>query len=180
MVQILDAPVPQMVDQLVEVFQHFDIAVPEQVIDVPKVPQDRIAQRTAPRNSCRNSWWKCRRSRRPLAFQFSPYSKTSDLATEVFEVVSQDRVRAPPRQGGMGAAPVSQIPEKIADQDEVAAQVVDVPVTMQDKSQQSVPIVLKLCPRGLVTPVVPQRQVRTVQTVQHPRDSTVQFLGYGC
>ena len=37
---------------------------------------------------------------------------------------------------------MTQIPEQIVDQDEVAAQVVDVPVTMQDTFQQSVPIVL--------------------------------------
>ena len=31
MVQILDAPVPQVVDQLVEVLKHFEIEVSEQV-----------------------------------------------------------------------------------------------------------------------------------------------------
>ena len=37
MVQILDAPVPLMVDQLVDVTKHIDISVPEQVIEVPKI-----------------------------------------------------------------------------------------------------------------------------------------------
>ena len=46
MVQILDAPVPQMVDQLVDVLKLFDNSVPEQVIDVPKISQDAIPQRT--------------------------------------------------------------------------------------------------------------------------------------
>ena len=36
-----------MVDQLVEVFRLLDIAVPVQVMDVPRISQDRIPQRTA-------------------------------------------------------------------------------------------------------------------------------------
>ena len=42
----LDAPVPQMVDQLVDVLKLFDNSVPEQVIDVPKISQDAIPPRT--------------------------------------------------------------------------------------------------------------------------------------
>ena len=42
----LDAPVPQTVDQLVDVLKLFDNSVPEQVIDVPKISQDAIPQRT--------------------------------------------------------------------------------------------------------------------------------------
>ena len=49
MVQILDAPVPQMVNLLVEVFRLLDTEVPEQVIDVPKISQDRIQQRLVDR-----------------------------------------------------------------------------------------------------------------------------------
>ena len=46
MVQILDAPVPQTVDQLVEVLRPVDTMVPEQLIDVPKITsQDAIPQR---------------------------------------------------------------------------------------------------------------------------------------
>ena len=37
MVQIFDAPVPQVVDQLMDVLTRFDIPVPEQVIEVPKI-----------------------------------------------------------------------------------------------------------------------------------------------
>ena len=37
MVQILDAPVPQTVDQLVDAFRHIDIPLPEQVMEVPKL-----------------------------------------------------------------------------------------------------------------------------------------------
>ena len=37
LVQILDVPVPQTVDQLVEVLRPFDTPVPEQVIELPKI-----------------------------------------------------------------------------------------------------------------------------------------------
>ena len=36
-VQILDLPVPQMVDQLVASLLHLDMPIPEQVIEVPKI-----------------------------------------------------------------------------------------------------------------------------------------------
>ena len=41
----LDAPVPQMVDQLVDVLKLLDTAIPEQVFEVPKIPQDSIPHR---------------------------------------------------------------------------------------------------------------------------------------
>ena len=46
MVQILDVPVPQMVDHLVDVLKFLDTAIPEHVIAVPKIPQDSIPHRT--------------------------------------------------------------------------------------------------------------------------------------
>ena len=45
-VQILDAPVPQKVEQLVDFFKDFDVEVPAQVIEVPKISQDIIPQRS--------------------------------------------------------------------------------------------------------------------------------------
>ena len=46
MVQILDAPVPQMVEHLVDVLKIFDRGLAEQVIEVPKVTlQDVVPQR---------------------------------------------------------------------------------------------------------------------------------------
>ena len=45
-VQILDAPVPQKVEQLVDFFKDLDIEVPAQVIEVPKISQDIIPQRS--------------------------------------------------------------------------------------------------------------------------------------
>ena len=45
-VQILDAPVPQVVEQLVDFFKDLDIEVPAQVIEVPKISQDIIPQRS--------------------------------------------------------------------------------------------------------------------------------------
>ena len=42
MVQILDIPVPQMVEQLADIMRFFDtLVVPEQVIEVPKIPAFR-------------------------------------------------------------------------------------------------------------------------------------------
>ena len=45
-VQILDAPVPQKVEQLVDFFKDLDIKVPALVIEVPKISQDIIPQRS--------------------------------------------------------------------------------------------------------------------------------------
>ena len=48
MVQILDSPVPQMVEELLEVFRLLDTQVPvEQAIAVPKISLDRIPQHSA-------------------------------------------------------------------------------------------------------------------------------------
>ena len=51
MVQILDTPVPQMVEQLPDVVRFFDtlLPVPEQVIEVPKILLDYVPARTAVR-----------------------------------------------------------------------------------------------------------------------------------
>ena len=43
--QILDAPLPQKVEQLLEVLRRLDIEVPAQVIEVPKISQDSIRER---------------------------------------------------------------------------------------------------------------------------------------
>ena len=45
-VQILDAPVPQKVEQLADFFKGLDSHVPVQVIEVPKISQDIIPQRS--------------------------------------------------------------------------------------------------------------------------------------
>ena len=45
-VQILDAPVPKKVEQLVDFFKDLDSHVPLQVIEVPKISQDIIPQRS--------------------------------------------------------------------------------------------------------------------------------------
>ena len=64
MVQILDAPVPQTVEQLQDVLQFFDrlSTVPEPVIEVPKISTERPKARFCVLRSWQNSWWKCRRS----------------------------------------------------------------------------------------------------------------------
>ena len=49
-IQILDVPVPQLGDQVVELLQKIEVpALVEQVIGVPKISQDRIPQRSAVR-----------------------------------------------------------------------------------------------------------------------------------
>ena len=57
----LDAPVPQMVDQLVDVLKLLDTAIPEQVIAVPKIPLDAtvLFERLSPPRRWRSRWWKC-------------------------------------------------------------------------------------------------------------------------
>ena len=49
-VQILDAPVPQMENQLLEVFRLWETTLAEQVVDVPMISQDRIQQRLVDRD----------------------------------------------------------------------------------------------------------------------------------
>ena len=45
-VPLLDVPVPQMVDQLVDVLKFFDKSFAEQVVEVPKIPlQDGVPHR---------------------------------------------------------------------------------------------------------------------------------------
>ena len=49
-VQILDAPMPQMVDTVLEFFRALDLPVGEQVIAVPKISTDRVSQRLVERH----------------------------------------------------------------------------------------------------------------------------------
>ena len=53
MVQILDIPAPQMVEQLPDVLRFFDtlLPVPEQVIEVPKILLDDVPVRTSVRDT---------------------------------------------------------------------------------------------------------------------------------
>ena len=53
-VQILVAPVPQMGNQLLEVFRLLDTALPEQVIDVSKISQDSVEEEQADSSSENN------------------------------------------------------------------------------------------------------------------------------
>ena len=49
-VHVLDALVPQMGNQLLEVFRHLDSALSEQVIDVPKISHYSVQQRLVDRD----------------------------------------------------------------------------------------------------------------------------------
>ena len=56
-VPVLDAPVPQMVDHLVDVLKIFDRGLTEQVIEVPKVTlQDVVPERAVRPCQSRSSW----------------------------------------------------------------------------------------------------------------------------
>ena len=62
MVQILDAPVPQSVDQLVDAIKHFDISVPELVIEVPKILCPARPSRAVLAATWWSGWLECCRS----------------------------------------------------------------------------------------------------------------------
>ena len=92
-VQILDVPVPQMGNQVVEVLQPLDTATPEQVIEVPKLSQDRIPQCSAVRRPQKeNSWCKCPRSCPSLLCSSRLPSRSSTIQFQVVEVLVDGEV----------------------------------------------------------------------------------------
>ena len=111
-VQILDVPVPQMENQLVDFMQRLEILTPEQVIDVPEIPLDRILQRFVLVRRKLNSWLTCRLScliplcslglpSRPLTFQFLALV----VLMEVFKVLLQQIVDIPAVRTRAGGGP---------------------------------------------------------------------------
>ena len=78
MVQILDAPVPQVgvlgVDQLVEALQHLDLLIPELVIEVPKIS-----------SPCRH----CRRKRLPVQQMAEQLVEEPEFVSSVFAIHRQ-------------------------------------------------------------------------------------------
>ena len=87
-VQILDARVPQDENQLLEAFRHLGLHIPEQVVEVPKIPHVVVVAGAGfPWCRRRNSWWKCRNSYR-LPFCSSSRSLT---LLEVLKIFSLDR-----------------------------------------------------------------------------------------
>ena len=182
MVQILDVLVPQVVDQLVGVLELSHAAIPEQVIEVPKI-------------LCPS---------RPLRVALAATQMAEELV-EVLVLASvvlahgrvatgaewcqvaapwwdrDPRRDSPPAQGGMqvlGAAFTFTIQEQIVDN------AVDVPVIMQLRFQQFcefnilVPGI-QFIVRVLDISVLPQRQVRTVPNCAGDReDFTGAVLGW--
>ena len=141
-------------------------AVEEQVIDVPKI------SRTSPRSawssrslrSLWNSWWKCR-----CGIRFFWHMAVMTLAfvgpgsTAMGRFTGGCRALATSAQGGIQILG--------------SGATVDVPVHMHDKFQQSLPIDSEVpqfyfFDRVLDSPVMLQRQVRTVLTAQKTGDST--------
>ena len=89
-VQILNAPVPQGGNQLVEAFRHLDLHSPSRL---PKCPRSRlhavvVAGAGFPWCRRRNSWWKCRNSCR---LPFSSSSRSLTLL-DVLKGFSLDRI----------------------------------------------------------------------------------------
>ena len=94
MVQILDAPVPQTVEQLPDVLRFFDrlTAVPEQVIEVPKILPEEVPMRAVLRDPqlaeqlvevptiVSYSWLQLR------------LEQNDDIPVEAFKIFAQDRV----------------------------------------------------------------------------------------
>ena len=102
MVQILDIPVLQVPDQLVEVWRHLDFHIPEQVIEVPKISASSCYSWCSLRRRRQNSWWKCPRSCPYLLFSSALLSTLLPFLFpvvevvvygEVFKVFSQDRIQ---------------------------------------------------------------------------------------
>ena len=88
MVQILDDPVPLMVGQLVEVFRFLDVLVPEQVIEVPKIPQDRIPKRSVDRRRPQKAGQLVE-----LPTVLSPSLLRQQSAKQVVDIPAQDRIQ---------------------------------------------------------------------------------------
>ena len=154
---------PQGVDQLVEVFRLVDTAVPVQVVDVPKIPQDRIPQRSAPRSlqqaeqlvhvpvpkmlevSRGRDSWRCMVRDRCEGEGVSTGGSWAHGTPS-----GPRRWDSPPAQGCiLGSAAVPKIQEQIVETTG------DVPVTMLHKFQQSVPQIHSF-DRVLAIPVLPQ------------------------
>ena len=100
MVQILDVPVAQMGEQLVDVLQFFDALIPvaEQIIEVPKI----IIERIPPRTSVREPQLAEQLVEVPTIVSFSSLQRVMEQAfqlrrvvgdTQIFKVFSEDRVQ---------------------------------------------------------------------------------------
>ena len=176
-VPLLDAPVPQVVDQLVEVLRPLDTVVPEQVIEAPKITlHDAILQRAVLlRRLWRNSWWKCRRSCLSLSA-----SSRVQMATLGGSSLGQrgstggewapltpsgppHRV-TPPGQGGMEILAAATVADVV---------VVDVPVNMQHKFQQSL-VLPQFINRVVAIPETGMHSVVVLKTVEMQRQVLVQ------
>ena len=91
--QILDAPVPQVVDSAMDFFRRLHLPVAEQVIDVPLISSSFCHSREVLREpQMRNSWWTCRSSTLSSCSSTILFRRLV-LLVEANKVFSQDRVR---------------------------------------------------------------------------------------
>ena len=125
-VPILDVPEPQMGAQVVEFMHAIDTAIPEQVIEVPRLSPDRIPQRSL--------------DRRPqLAEQLvevppNPGCALAVVASRVFSEPEIRRIIAGLRGGGRGARGSLQGSRAGQNSAENLEHIVDIPVP-QDRRE---------------------------------------------
>ena len=168
------------VEQIIEIFvpvQALDVLLPqlaEQLVDVP-TPSSHESSITRKKrvilarySDATGHWFQCTGPQGSLLVAVGHRPHPADPPGG----------GSPPAQGGkqtLGVVPGPQILEQIVDK------VVDVPVISQLKFHSPCRLTVDCASvsvhrQTLGLPVTPQRQVRTVQTVQHTGDSTVQFL----
>ena len=124
-VQVLDALVPQMGTQLVEFRQKLDTATPEQVIEVPKLSQDRIPRRFAVRRPQKGE----QLVEVPTVLSFSSLEQQS--AEQIIDIPAPRRRRG---QGGLqGLRPEHRSTASISSaertSERIVEQNVDIPVS---------------------------------------------------
>ena len=117
MVQILDAPVPQVgelgVDQLVEALRHLDLLIPEQVIEVPKIS-----------SPCRH----CRRRRLPVQQMAEQLVEEPEFVSSVLAIHRQIADIPIPQVGCLSSGGVQGfLPGQDYIIQEVLEQTVDIP-----------------------------------------------------
>ena len=113
-VQTLDAPVPQMVDTVLEFFRALDLPVDEQVIAVPKISTDRVSQRLVER-------------RLPQIVEQLVEVPTIISYSSLFQQTLEQNVDIPTSVHGVSGSLQGFLPEEYSSQ-RTASQIADIPV----------------------------------------------------
>ena len=113
-VQTVDAPVPQMVDTVLEFFRALDLPVDEQVIAVPKISTDRVSQRLVER-------------RVPQMVEQLVEVPTIISYSSLFQRTLEQNVDIPTSVHGVSGSLQGFLPEQYSSQ-RTASQIADIPV----------------------------------------------------